>query len=59
LVERISTLSLEQLQALGEALLDFDSIANLESWLENLERSRFGEGAMLAALAKQDGGVAG
>ncbi len=30
---KVSALSLEQLEALGEALLDFTSIADLESWL--------------------------
>jgi predicted transposase/invertase (TIGR01784 family) len=39
MVERVSALSLEQLESLGDALLDFESIANLESWLENLEPS--------------------
>jgi len=35
--ERIETLSLEQLENLGEALLDFTSMADLEAWLEALE----------------------
>ncbi|WP_017654424.1 Rpn family recombination-promoting nuclease/putative transposase [Fortiea contorta] len=34
--ERIETLSLEQLENLGEALLDFTSLADLLSWLEAL-----------------------
>ncbi len=32
--ERIQTLSLEQLEALGEALLDFTAIEDLLNWLE-------------------------
>ncbi|WP_414571564.1 Rpn family recombination-promoting nuclease/putative transposase [Nostoc sp. CCY 9925] len=35
--ERIETLSLEQLENLGEALLDFTSMADLQAWLEALE----------------------
>jgi hypothetical protein len=35
--ERIETLSLEQLENLGEALLDFTSLADLQVWLEALE----------------------
>jgi hypothetical protein len=31
---QITTLSLEQLEALGEALLEFDSLGDLENWLE-------------------------
>jgi predicted transposase/invertase (TIGR01784 family) len=38
-VERISVLSLDQVGALGEALLDFGAIADLETWLANLEPS--------------------
>ncbi|MBE9167050.1 Rpn family recombination-promoting nuclease/putative transposase [Pleurocapsales cyanobacterium LEGE 06147] len=34
--EQIETLSLEQLEELGEALLDFTSVADLHSWLETL-----------------------
>ena len=34
---RISTLSLEQLESLGEALLDFEAIADLEAWFEASE----------------------
>jgi predicted transposase/invertase (TIGR01784 family) len=34
---RVETLSLEQLENLGEALLDFQGIADLLSWLEVLE----------------------
>ncbi|MBW4673695.1 MAG: Rpn family recombination-promoting nuclease/putative transposase [Desmonostoc geniculatum HA4340-LM1] len=35
--ENIETLSLEQLENLGEALLDFTSMADLQAWLEALE----------------------
>lgn len=34
---RINTLSLEQLENLGEALLDFEAIAALEAWFSQLE----------------------
>jgi predicted transposase YdaD len=37
LLERIETLSLEQLENLGEALLDFQAIADLETWFNTLE----------------------
>ncbi|GAX45354.1 hypothetical protein NIES4075_63750 [Tolypothrix sp. NIES-4075] len=33
LVERLRGLSIEELEALGEALLDFTSVADLTSWL--------------------------
>jgi len=33
LIERIKGLSIEQLENLGEALLNFSSVANLEAWL--------------------------
>lgn len=33
LIERITGLSIEQLENLGEALLDFSSVADLEGWL--------------------------
>ncbi|MBW4632948.1 MAG: DUF4351 domain-containing protein [Iphinoe sp. HA4291-MV1] len=33
LIERIKGLSIEQLENLGEALLDFSSVADLEAWL--------------------------
>jgi predicted transposase YdaD len=33
LIERVRGLSIEQLEELGEALLDFSSIADLEAWL--------------------------
>ncbi|MCF4970687.1 Rpn family recombination-promoting nuclease/putative transposase [Nostoc sp. CMAA1605] len=36
MLERIETLSLEQLENLGEALLDFTSLADLQSWLETI-----------------------
>lgn len=32
--ERVETLCLEQLENLGEALLDFTSVADLQTWLE-------------------------
>jgi predicted transposase/invertase (TIGR01784 family) len=32
---RIEVLSLDQLESLGDAFLDFDSIADLETWLDN------------------------
>jgi predicted transposase YdaD len=35
--QRVESLSLEQLENLGEALLDFTSMADLETWLEALE----------------------
>lgn len=35
--ERIETLDLEQLENLGEALLDFQAIADLETWFNTLE----------------------
>ena len=31
---RLEALSLEQLEALGEALLEFEAIADLEAWFE-------------------------
>ncbi|MFN6559700.1 MAG: Rpn family recombination-promoting nuclease/putative transposase [Nostoc sp. ChiSLP01] len=37
LLERIETLDLEQLENLGEALLDFQAIADLETWFSALE----------------------
>ncbi|MBD2194145.1 DUF4351 domain-containing protein [Calothrix anomala FACHB-343] len=33
LVARIGALSIEQLEILGEAFLDFSSVADLEAWL--------------------------
>ena len=36
LEERVKALSLEQLEALGEALLDFTGVSDLEVWLANL-----------------------
>jgi predicted transposase YdaD len=35
LVAQISTLSLPQLEALGEALLDFSRLSNLTDWLQS------------------------
>jgi predicted transposase YdaD len=37
MLNRIETLSLEQLENLGEALLDFQAIADLEAWFATLE----------------------
>jgi predicted transposase YdaD len=34
--DRVKTLSLEQLENLGEALLDFTTIDDLQAWLEGL-----------------------
>lgn len=34
LIERIRGLSIEQLENLGEALLDFSEVADLEAWLD-------------------------
>lgn len=39
LIERIQVLSSEQLEALGEALLDFSKVADLVVWLEQQQRS--------------------
>jgi predicted transposase YdaD len=36
LQSQLETLSLEQVEALGEALLDFTSIADLSKWLKSL-----------------------
>ncbi|NJO53017.1 MAG: DUF4351 domain-containing protein, partial [Leptolyngbyaceae cyanobacterium RM2_2_4] len=33
-VTQIQSLTLEQLEALGEALLDFNDLADLETWLK-------------------------
>jgi len=38
LIERIRSLSIEQLENLGEALLDFSSVADLETWLNQHSR---------------------
>lgn len=35
--EKIETLSIEQLENLGEALLDFQTLADLETWFSTLE----------------------
>lgn len=35
LQRQIQVLSLEQLEALGDALLDFSSLADLEGWLQS------------------------
>ncbi|MCU0565055.1 MAG: DUF4351 domain-containing protein [Oculatellaceae cyanobacterium Prado106] len=34
--KQINALSLEQIKSLGEALLDFTTIANLTQWLNDL-----------------------
>ena len=36
--QKVENLSLEQLENLGEALLDFSSMTNLENWLEENNR---------------------
>nr|MBW4670259.1 DUF4351 domain-containing protein [Cyanomargarita calcarea GSE-NOS-MK-12-04C] len=38
LTERIRELSLEQLENLGEVLLEFSNVADLEAWLNQQER---------------------
>jgi hypothetical protein len=37
MTERVSGLSLQQLELLGRALLDFSAIADLEAWVANLQ----------------------
>lgn len=37
---QIHSLSIEYLESLGEALLDFESIQNLTTWLENYRKKR-------------------
>ena len=37
--DRVNSLSLEQLENLGEALLDFQGIGDLETWWRNLEEN--------------------
>ena len=34
-IDRINSLPIEQLESLGEALLDFGTIDDLTNWLEN------------------------
>ena len=36
LIQKVQTLSIEQLEELGEALLDFTSIGDLENWLQSV-----------------------
>ena len=36
-IDQINTLPIAQLESLGEALLDFGSIADLTAWLDNQE----------------------
>jgi len=38
-IETIRTLTIDQLELLGEALLDFSSVTDLEQWLENKPES--------------------
>ncbi|WP_073592603.1 DUF4351 domain-containing protein [[Phormidium ambiguum] IAM M-71] len=38
-IERVQTLSIEQLEDLGIALLDFSQVADLITWLEQQELS--------------------
>jgi hypothetical protein len=38
-IDTIRTLTIDQLELLGEALLDFSSITDLEQWLENKPES--------------------
>jgi predicted transposase YdaD len=33
LIERVNNLSIETIESLGEALLDFNNLADLENWL--------------------------
>ncbi|MBV6625762.1 MAG: DUF4351 domain-containing protein [Rivularia sp. (in: Bacteria)] len=35
--QAVETLSLEQLENLGEALLDFNNMSNLQAWLEEVK----------------------
>lgn len=37
LIQQVRELSIEQLEALGEALLDFSSVADLQAWLNQRE----------------------
>jgi hypothetical protein len=36
LIQRVQALSIEQLEELGEALLDFTSIGDVENWLQSV-----------------------
>ena len=38
-IDRINTLSVEQLGSLGEELFDFESIVDLNTWLDNQHKS--------------------
>jgi flagellar biosynthesis/type III secretory pathway protein FliH len=40
LIEQVQGLSIEQLEALGEALLDFSSVAELEVWLKQQKETK-------------------
>ena len=37
LIQKVQQLSVEKLEELGEALLDFTSITDLETWLKNYQ----------------------
>lgn len=37
LIQKVQQLSVEKLEELGEALLDFASITDLETWLKNYQ----------------------
>lgn len=39
LIERVQRLTIEQLEGLGEALLDFADVADLLAWLEQQEHN--------------------
>jgi predicted transposase YdaD len=39
LIDTIRTLDIDQLESLGEALLDFSSVTDLEQWLQNKSES--------------------
>lgn len=37
LIQKVQQLSVEKLEELGEALLDFTSVTDLETWLKNYQ----------------------
>jgi hypothetical protein len=39
LLEQVRSLSIEELEALGEALLDFTSVSNLTNWLSGRQQN--------------------
>ncbi|NEP19565.1 MAG: DUF4351 domain-containing protein [Leptolyngbya sp. SIO4C1] len=45
LCHRIESLPLATLENLGKALLDFDGLADLQAWLENIDGSESEEAA--------------